>query len=381
MGSGSGKTEFTKRVLLSALIQPSPERIIWCYGQWQPLYEDLRRRIPSIEFVQGLPDYLNEPSFIDVRKRNLIVLDDLMSQVKCDQRVGDLYTSGRHHRNLSVVYLTQNLFPQGKACRDIALNTQYLVLFNNPIDRQQVSMLARRIYPTNSNVFMKRYLQATSKPYGYLVVDIRANTPEQNRLRTDVFGTRSPRKRCIEDSYDAMSTEENDAKRPRDDSFINGSGGKWTDVTDMEIGAGGRYISPPGKRLKNVEEEERVTRNIWEKRFKRPLRESHQDEFLEKIENYLDEGYSSDKAKRRAANDLLPELRKELRRDLEQFLVDFHKLQNDDVLQQILQSAEKLREDHGMTVDASIKRAIQLRNTLFDELWPDHLTEEIDRKT
>ena len=72
----------------------------------------------------------------------------------------------------------ENLFPQGKACRDIALNTQFLVLFNNPIGRQQLATLARRIYPSTSAIFMKLFEQATSRPYGYLVVDLKSNTPE-----------------------------------------------------------------------------------------------------------------------------------------------------------------------------------------------------------
>jgi hypothetical protein len=44
--SVSGKTEWTRTLLLSNLVRQPPERIIWCFGQWQPLYEDLQRRIP-----------------------------------------------------------------------------------------------------------------------------------------------------------------------------------------------------------------------------------------------------------------------------------------------------------------------------------------------
>ena len=40
--SGSGKTEWTRKLLLTSLIHPPPERILWCFGQWQPLYEDLQ---------------------------------------------------------------------------------------------------------------------------------------------------------------------------------------------------------------------------------------------------------------------------------------------------------------------------------------------------
>ena len=47
-------------LLLSSLIQPSPERIIWCFGQWQPLYDNIRKKIPRIEFVNRIPDNLND---------------------------------------------------------------------------------------------------------------------------------------------------------------------------------------------------------------------------------------------------------------------------------------------------------------------------------
>ena len=187
--SGSGKSVWTKKLLLSSLIQPSPERIIWCYGQWQPLYDNIRKRIPRIEFVNGIPDHHNDQHYIDVSKRNVLVFDDLMTEAKCDQRIADLFTKGSHHRNISVVYLTQNLFPQGKACRDIILNTQYMVLFNNPIDRQQVATLARRIYPSTSAFFMKRFERATSYPYGHLVIDLNSDTPEKDRLHTEIFDT------------------------------------------------------------------------------------------------------------------------------------------------------------------------------------------------
>ena len=187
--SGSGKSVWTKILLLSSLIQPSPERIIWCYGQWQPLYDNIRKRIPRIEFVNSIPDHLNDQHYIDVSKRNVLVFDDLMTEAKCDQRIADLFTKGSHHRNISVVYLTQNLFPQGKACRDIILNTQYMVLFNNPMDRQQVATLARRIYPSTSAVFMKRFERATSYPYGHLVIDLKSDTAEKDRLHTEIFDT------------------------------------------------------------------------------------------------------------------------------------------------------------------------------------------------
>ena len=107
---GSGKTEWTRKLLLSSLVQLPPDRILLCFGQWQPLYEDLQKRIPCIEFLWGIPDYLDNSQFIDPSKRNLIIFDDLMAEAKCDQRIADLFKKGSQHRNISIVYLTQNVF-------------------------------------------------------------------------------------------------------------------------------------------------------------------------------------------------------------------------------------------------------------------------------
>ena len=84
------------------------------------------------------------------------------------------------------MFLTQNVFPQGKAGRDISLNKKYLILLNNQVDRHQLSALARRIYPTNGNSFMNVYRNVTEKPYRHLVIDLQASTPEYMRLRPTI---------------------------------------------------------------------------------------------------------------------------------------------------------------------------------------------------
>ena len=108
--SGLGKMEWTTKLLLSFLLQLPTERILWCFGQWQPLYQDLQKRILCIEFILGFPEYLDNSQFIDPSKRNLIIFYALMTEAKCDQRIADPFTKGSHHRNTSIVYLTQNVF-------------------------------------------------------------------------------------------------------------------------------------------------------------------------------------------------------------------------------------------------------------------------------
>ena len=62
-------------------------------------------------------------SYFDVNKRNLIVFDDQMIDASKDKRIVNLFTRGYHHRNLSVIYIVQNLFHQGKGSHSISLNS------------------------------------------------------------------------------------------------------------------------------------------------------------------------------------------------------------------------------------------------------------------
>ena len=113
----------------SEVISPPSERIAWCYSQWQSAYMQMLVTVPQIEFVKGIPPALEHESYLDVKKRNLIVLDDQMTDAGKDKRVVNLFTRGSHHRILSVIYIVQNLCHQEKGSRSISLNSHYLVLF------------------------------------------------------------------------------------------------------------------------------------------------------------------------------------------------------------------------------------------------------------
>jgi len=101
--------------------------------------------------------------------------------------VANLFTKGSHHRNVSVVYLTQNLFPKNKFARTMSLNAHYMVLFKNPRDATQFANLARQIYPKRSQFAVEAYKDATREPYSYLLVDLRPEQDDDLRLRTTIF--------------------------------------------------------------------------------------------------------------------------------------------------------------------------------------------------
>ena len=57
---------------------------------------------------------LEQDSYLDVNKRNLILFDDRMIDASKDKRIVNLFTRGSHNRNLSVIYIVQNLLRSGE---------------------------------------------------------------------------------------------------------------------------------------------------------------------------------------------------------------------------------------------------------------------------
>ena len=49
-----------------------------------------------------------------------------------------LFTEDSQHLNMTVVYLVQNVFDQGKAMRGVSFKSHYEVLFKNPEDKSQI---------------------------------------------------------------------------------------------------------------------------------------------------------------------------------------------------------------------------------------------------
>ena len=185
----SGKTTLLSKILKNChkgLVCPPPQRIMYCYSVWQKAFEEMRKNCNEclIEFKEGLPDIADfNPS-----QNSILILDDLMTQAGKDEKVLKLFTVDSHHLNLTVFFLTQNIFPQEKYSRSISLNCQYILLTNNPRDRNQLVQLGKQIFPGNTKFFKEAYDNAvTDRKYGYLVLALNQNTEEENRVQTGIL--------------------------------------------------------------------------------------------------------------------------------------------------------------------------------------------------
>ena len=183
--SKSGKTTLLTKILVNnkRLIDKQPDQIYYSYSRWQNSFTKLLQTLPDVKFIEGLPD-LDE---FNENLNNLLILDDLMTECGKNDDIKKLFTIDSNHKNLSVFFLTQNLFSNDKNNRTISLNTNYMIIFNNPRDQSQFFYLARQMFPKNPQFLEECYNDAVvCNPYGYLFLDFTQTTPTDQRVSTRI---------------------------------------------------------------------------------------------------------------------------------------------------------------------------------------------------
>ena len=182
--TGSGKTKWVQKCLKQNLFTQTAQSVLYCYGVKQKLFENFG--IPNLDFYEGLPsrdmiEEMNDGNF------HILVLDDMMESIVRSTEIQDLFTKHCHHYNITVIFITQNLFAQGKCARNITLNAHYIVLFGNKRDESQALCLGRQLFPYKSHFFQEVYEECTSSTHGYLLVDCDPKSPRELKLRTNIF--------------------------------------------------------------------------------------------------------------------------------------------------------------------------------------------------
>jgi hypothetical protein len=62
-----------------------------------------------------------------------------------------------------------------------------MVLFKNLTDVPQIMALTHQMYPRRTQFFLEAFARATSRPHGYMVIDMKQNTTDILRLGTFIF--------------------------------------------------------------------------------------------------------------------------------------------------------------------------------------------------
>ena len=175
--TGSGKTTWLKNLLHNPeLLSSPPDKIIYCYGTWQKGFLEMH----DVEFRNGvdIPE-------TDSNQHTIIILDDLMNDVLKSKKAEDLFTKGSHHKNITVIFILQNLFQQGRFARSIMLNSHYIVLMNNTRDTLQIKHLGRQL--GMADAVEEAYKDCMMTKYNYLIVDLSPHNNTKIKLRSSIF--------------------------------------------------------------------------------------------------------------------------------------------------------------------------------------------------
>jgi hypothetical protein len=181
--SGAGKTEFILEVIRQRLVHPWPANVYYMFGVEQDFMREWNNvESQPIKFIKGL-DF----SQMDTSQPSLLCIDDLILSGK-NKEVAEIFVLGSHHKQISVFYLTQNLFPKCPLFRLMSSNSHYLLSFHSQRNTRQVHTLARQIY-TGKNVdrIMNAYLKASQRPRGFILLTFAPDLPEELTVITDFW--------------------------------------------------------------------------------------------------------------------------------------------------------------------------------------------------
>lgn len=197
--SGCGKTYRTCDILRAKnqMIEDGEKikNVIFFYGAWQPIYEDMKKEgivtrfvkknPTSDEFVKCVRDYRDNGG-------SIVVIDDFMSQI--DQNMVDIVTVQSRHYNTSTFILFQSLFPPNKLARQISLNVKYLHVHKNPRENAQIQILARQLSPKNYKWIVAAYHAVTETPHQCFLIDLTQQREEKLRYRSHYLPREAPMK-------------------------------------------------------------------------------------------------------------------------------------------------------------------------------------------
>ena len=145
-----------------------------------------------VHFHEGLPTPEDLDQWFGPTQGGFLVLDDLIKEGVNDKRVLDLFSKQSHHRNISVMFLCQDLFTPDKFAKIISRNAHYIVAFKNPRDQVGMRTLTVQAFSNDWSHVMNIFGECTQRLFGYLMLDLHPASDDRYRLLTNVLPKKGP---------------------------------------------------------------------------------------------------------------------------------------------------------------------------------------------
>ena len=178
--TGSGKTHFMLELIRKKMIHPFPKNIYYMYKVEQDFMKSWNKiEEQKITFIQGL-----YPNKMKTSEPSLLVIDDLLLSTNKD--VVEMFILGSHHKQISLFYLSQNLFPDCSLFRTMSNNAHYFVIFNNKRNSTQIHRLAHQVFIGKDVLRIKNaYKRIQQQHWGFMVLTFVPELPEELTVVTD----------------------------------------------------------------------------------------------------------------------------------------------------------------------------------------------------
>lgn len=196
--SKSGKTTFVSNLLSvhHEMFEKMPDYILLYYANDQPLYRELL----NMNLIDEMINFTeNEFHYEELKAKikpytigngSLIIFDDTLSDIKSGFE--KIFQVLGHHSKCSLIYITQNLFYDNKAFRNVSLQLDYITLLRNLRNGNQVRSLANQLCSGDTQWIVKAYEKATEDPFGYLFIDCGSKAQRELTLRSHMFPWEGP---------------------------------------------------------------------------------------------------------------------------------------------------------------------------------------------
>ena len=165
-GSGTGKSTLLQKLIDESHFSSPFDKIIYCYPEY--LDEPPMNFDQIVENRPGIPDLMY---FSSLPRNSLIIYDDLMNECGKSDDIMKLFSVIARKRNLSIIFIVQNIYDSNKHFRNLRLNATGFIMFNFYADKDVNKRLLRDLN-VQSRVPKHLLDQIYSKPFSYIYVDI-----------------------------------------------------------------------------------------------------------------------------------------------------------------------------------------------------------------
>jgi len=181
--SKGGKTSLCVKIIknLQKVFSKPIHKVIYLYSLWQEAYESLKDEVTFVNQLEEVDQHI-EPD-----KNHLLVLDDqILRASKKPSDIEAYFVQRSHHEKICCLYLSQT--PYVKGGQLIALNSDYVILFNYPRNYQMIRRWFMQVDDSLANQLYNVYREIVgSALYSYMFISFHPAESNETRYRNSIF--------------------------------------------------------------------------------------------------------------------------------------------------------------------------------------------------